>query len=116
MEKEKLVIEIQHFHGCPNSPRIIERVKEAIKDFDEPIIYREVLAESNEQAAKIHFRGSPTLLINGNDFENLQAPENPALTCRYYQKGLPTTEQIKNVLISFKRVIILFPLALQYKL
>ncbi len=99
MKKEKLVIEIQHFHGCPNSPKLIERVKEAIKEFNKQIIYQEVLVESNEQAAKINFRGSPTLLINGDDFENLPAPENPALTCRYYPKGLPTTEQIKNALV-----------------
>jgi hypothetical protein len=27
MKKEKLVIEIQHFHGCPNSPKMIEALK-----------------------------------------------------------------------------------------
>ena len=92
MNNKKIKIEIQHFHGCPNSPEMIELVKEAIKEYNGQIIYQEVLVESNEQASKINFRGSPTLLINGNDFENLPAPEYPALTCRYYPKVIPTIE------------------------
>ncbi|MDZ7625983.1 MAG: hypothetical protein U5J96_16245 [Ignavibacteriaceae bacterium] len=42
------------------------------------------------------------MLINGEDFENQPEPENPALACRYYPKGLPTVEQIKNKLNEFK--------------
>jgi len=93
--KEKTVIEIQHFHGCPNSPILIERVKDALKGFDN-IEYKEVIIDSNENAEKYKFRGSPTLLINGNDFENLPEPAKPALMCRYYPNGLPAVEDIKN--------------------
>ncbi|MDP2362219.1 MAG: DUF2703 domain-containing protein, partial [Ignavibacteria bacterium] len=85
---KNIIIELQHFHGCPNSPILIERVKEAIKDFDD-IEYKEIIVDSNEKAEKLKFRGSPTLLINGIDFENLSEPENPALACRYYPNGLP---------------------------
>ncbi len=45
MNKGKIIVEIQHFHGCPNSPKMIERDKEAIKEFNEQIIYQEVLVE-----------------------------------------------------------------------
>lgn len=92
---KKIKIELQHFHGCPNSTALIERVKEAMKDF-ENTIYTEVLVDTNEKAKELKFRGSPTLIINGEDFENQPEPESPALSCRYYLKGLPKLEQIKS--------------------
>jgi hypothetical protein len=94
MKANRINIELQHFIGCPNSPILIERVKEVIRDFDN-INYSEVLIESNEKAEEIKFRGSPTLLINGEDFEQLSEPESPALACRYYRNGLPEIEEIK---------------------
>ena len=94
MGRKKIIVEIQHFEGCPNSPVLIARVKEAMKDSRTEIQYTEVLVESNEKAIEVGFRGSPTLLINGKDIEDLPIPENPALMCRYYPKGLPTVGQI----------------------
>ena len=91
----KIKIEIQHFHGCPNSPVLIERVKEAIKEL-ENIEYSEVIVDSNEKAEEVKFRGSPTLLINGEDFENQPGPDKAALMCRYYPNGLPEINEIKN--------------------
>jgi hypothetical protein len=79
--------------GCPNSPILIERVREVIKGQDN-VDYREVIVDSNEKAEELKFRGSPTLLINGVDFENQPEPENTALACRYYINGLPTVEEI----------------------
>ena len=93
-------IELQHFIGCPNSPVLIERVREAIKEFDN-IDYREVIVNSNEKADEVKFRGSPTLLINGDDFENQPEPESPALACRYYMNGLPGVDQIKEKIKMF---------------
>ena len=92
---KKTTIELQHFNGCPNSPILIERVKEVISDF-ENIEYNEVIVDSNEKAAEVKFRGSPTLLINGEDFENQPEPLEPALMCRYYPHGLPQTEVIRS--------------------
>lgn len=96
----KLKIEIQHFIGCPNSPVLIERVKEAIKEFQD-VDYQEILIDSNEKAKEVGFRGSPTLLINGIDFENLSIPQEPTLACRYYPSGLPDVKQIKDKLRSY---------------
>lgn len=97
----KVKLEIQHFNGCPNSPILIERVKEAIihlKNID----YQEIIVDSNTKALELKFRGSPTLLINGVDFENLSEPQNPNLACRWYPKGLPTVEDIKKKIESLK--------------
>jgi hypothetical protein len=104
MKSRVINIEIQHFNGCPNSPILVERVREATKDFDN-INYTEVLVDSNEKAEQVKFRGSPTLLIDGEDFENQPEPENPALACRYYQNGLPTVEEIKKKLLNVSKSV-----------
>ena len=100
----KIKIELQHFDGCTNSPILIERVKEAIKDFSD-VEYQEILVDSNEKAKEVKFIGSPTLLINGVDFENLPKPENPNLACRFYPSGLPTFEEIRRKLIQLQNKI-----------
>ncbi len=93
---DKIKIEVQYFKGCPNSPEMIRRVKESIMGNEENIDYREVLVESNELAEEIKFRGSPTVLINGEDIEGRAEPESAALNCRVYENGLPEVEEIRK--------------------
>lgn len=71
-------------------------MKEAIKGSEEKIEYNEVLVESNELAEKLKFRGSPTVLINGEDIEGREAPESASLNCRVYENGLPAVEEIRK--------------------
>ena len=97
---KKIKIEVQYFNGCPNSSEMIHRVKEAIKGSEEKIEYNEVFVESNEIAEKIKFRGSPTVLINGEDIEGREAPESASLNCRVYENGLPSVEEIRNKIFS----------------
>ena len=92
----KITVQIQYFQGCPNSTEMIRRVKEAIGGIEDEIKYQEVLVKTNELAEKIKFRGSPTLLINGKDFEEREEPIAASLNCRYYQNGLPTSDDIKE--------------------
>ncbi len=91
----KINLEVQHFEGCPNSSEMIIRVKEAIKEFPGQIDYKEILVETPEEAERVKFRGSPTVLINGIDLENMAEPKAGNLACRYYKNGLPSAEQIK---------------------
>lgn len=91
-------IELQYIEGCPHSDLLISRTREAVNNFEGEINYKEILFENNETAEKLKFRGSPTLLINNIDFEELPEIESPGLTCRYYSNGLPSTEEILDVL------------------
>jgi len=88
-------VTIQYFRGCPNSDEMIRRVKEAIKDISD-VKYTEVLIETEDLAREVGFRGSPTLLINGKDFEGMPIPPLPSLACRVYLKGLPSIDEIRN--------------------
>ena len=93
---DKIKIVIQYFNGCLNSSEMIRRVKEAILDFEDIVEYNELLVETNELAEKIKFRGSPTVLINGEDIEGREEPESASLNCRVYEKGLPEVEEIRK--------------------
>ncbi|MFC2129802.1 DUF2703 domain-containing protein [Bacteroidota bacterium] len=95
----KIKIEIQHFHGCPNGPKMIDNVRTALKGLEDKTEYCEVLVEDGDTATNFGFRGSPTLLINGEDFEGLPKPENPGLTCRFYTSGVPSPEKIRKRII-----------------
>lgn len=99
-----VTVELQHFNGCPNSQDMIERVKEAIEEFKSNIHYFETLVEDNKSAEEVKFRGSPTLLIDGEDFENLSEPVHPNLSCRFYHNGLPFVQEIqKKILIQINK-------------
>ena len=93
---QKVLVTIQHFHGCPNSPELISRVRKVITTFEQSVEYKEILVESDEMAERMHFRGSPTLLINGEDFEYQPELQHASLACRLYVNGLPTSEDIRK--------------------
>ena len=95
----KVKLQFQYFEGCPNHEKLYKNLMEAISGLEDKIELEKILVEDDEPAKKVKFRGSPTLLINGEDFENLPAPEEPTLACRFYPKGIPTTEVIRERII-----------------
>jgi len=98
MKSKKVEIEVQHFEGCPNSVEMINRVKVSISELSDYIVYKEILVETKEVADRVKFRGSPTVLINGIDIENMPEPINANLSCRYYKNGIPSVEQIRELI------------------
>jgi len=99
MKKDKLKVEIQFFEDCPNSEEMISRVKKAIEQLEFDIDFSETHVETEEIAMQVKFRGSPTLLVNGSDIENLPEPETAYMACRFYSAGLPSVEKIKEFII-----------------
>ena len=94
--KEQIKIIFQHFHGCPNGPKLLENLKQAIKGIEEKVNIVEQIIDTPELAMNYKFRGSPTILINGEDIEGMSVPETPQLSCRFYPNGIPTTESIQK--------------------
>ena len=99
---ENIKIEVQYFTGCPNSEKALEMVKAYISKSEFNIHFSEILVETHEDAEKFKFRGSPTILIDGNDLESLEENRTPSLSCRYYQNGLPTEQNLQDFIISKK--------------
>ena len=98
MNKHKIKVELQYFKGCPHFEEMRQNVHAALKSYKNDIEFFETEIVTQDEAMKHNFRGSPTLLMNNQDFENMLIPEHPGMTCRYYPTGIPTSEQIRNKL------------------
>lgn len=94
-----LKLEFQYFEGCPNHTKMQNNISEAIKGLEDKIDLRKILVEDEETAKQVGFRGSPTLLIDGEDIIGMPIPEQPKLACRFYPTGIPSSQEIKNVIL-----------------
>jgi len=95
----KVKLEFQYFEGCPNHKKMSDNLETAIKGLENKIELRKVLVEDEVTALKTGFRGSPTLLVNGEDLEGIPAPTEPSLSCRFYVNGIPSTDEIRQRII-----------------
>lgn len=95
----KVKLEFHYFEGCPNHEKMFANLKEALKGLEDKIELNKVLVEDEVAAKRVNFRGSPTLLIDGEDVEGIPAPKEPSLACRFYVSGIPTADEIRNKII-----------------
>lgn len=100
-------IALQYFDGCPHWHIAEERLRAAMDATatHTPISY--VRVETDKEADRLQFHGSPTILIDGHD--PFEAPGQAiGLACRLYRTpaglaGAPTTEQLTEVLAEYHR-------------
>ena len=94
------VIEVLYFDGCPNHESFVPHLRAALDTagMDGPIHERAV--ESDADAQRQHFLGSPTLRIDGVDVDPTAAQRTDyGLQCRLYPtedglRGTPPDEWI----------------------
>lgn len=94
-------LELLYFGDCPNWKVAAERL-DKIADGRGLTVERR-LVTTPEQAQAAHFRGSPTILVDGEDPFAGSGDESFGLACRLYQTpggpaGSPTAEQIEAIL------------------
>ena len=77
---------VQYLEGCPGRPVAIERVREAASAVGLAVSLRLERVETAEDATRLGFVGSPTVLVNGRDVCEPEVAA-PALTCRLYATG-----------------------------
>jgi len=93
-------LELLYFDDCPNWEIAAERLDDVAGGRGLTVERR--LVTTPEEAQEARFRGSPTILVDGQD--PFAAGNEPfGLACRVYQTpdgpaGSPTTEQLKAVL------------------
>lgn len=98
-----LNVTLRYFEGCPHWQTAHDRLREALRAEGmgdvEPVLER---VETAEDAERIRFIGSPTILLDGRDpFAGAKAAFG--LTCRVYQTpeglaGSPTPDQLRAAL------------------
>jgi hypothetical protein len=98
----KIPIALQYFDGCPHWKQAEKDLTAAIDatGVEVDITYQKV--ETHSDAERLEFRGSPTILISGDDpFADTNAPVG--LSCRVYRtgettSGSPGVEALRQVL------------------
>jgi hypothetical protein len=95
-------IELRYFDSCPNWKIADERLREAMKaeGVGNSITYTKV--ETFEDAERLQFIGSPSILINGVDPFKPEGAE-PGLACRVFAtedgpQGSPTVNELRTIL------------------
>ena len=94
-------IVIRYFDGCPHWATARERLEEALlAEGLSAGIHLETVS-SPEQAERVKFKGSPTILIDGRD--PFPGEDGWGFTCRVYEteagaEGSPSVAQIRGIL------------------
>lgn len=97
-----LEITVQYFDGCPSWEVAVHRVLEAAERTGLKVAVRTEKVTSVDEAKRLGFPGSPTILAHGRDlFAEANLP--PALSCRLYRSseglsGSPSATQIEEAL------------------
>jgi hypothetical protein len=91
-----------YYEECPSHDLALERLHQVLIEEGIAADIKVIRVETEEQAEELHFVGSPTILVNGEDI--VLPPSNAyyALTCRAYMledgriSPLPSSEMIRR--------------------
>lgn len=95
-------VELLYFDGCPNWQQTEQHLTTAIAAAGVDATVTLVHVGTPEDAERLRFRGSPTVLIDGDD--PFAAPDDlVGMSCRVFRtteglRGAPTVEQLVAVL------------------
>lgn len=100
-------VEVLYFDGCPTYEAAERIVREVLADEDIEARVRLVAVNTDEEADRLRFPGSPTIRVNGRDVfaGGAEEREHWRLGCRVYStpeglRGSPTAEMLRGVLNS----------------
>ena len=95
-------VQLLYFDGCPNWQQAEQRLREAVERVETDVELSHVQVATPEDAERLRFRGSPTVLVDGIDpFADADAPVG--LSCRIFRtpeglQGAPTVDQLVEAL------------------
>lgn len=98
------LVEILVFEGCPNGEVTVARARDAIERTKVPADVRIVRVESEVEAQRLRFLGSPTVRVDGIDVEEVARERDDfGLQCRVYfvagrHDGAPPSDWIAAAL------------------
>ena len=97
--KAEMKLELLYFNSCPSYKQALANIKAALKEKNLQAKLLLIDVESEEQAEKVGFQGSPSVRINGEDLEGRD--EGFSISCRVYNvNGKLTVAPSKEVIIA----------------
>jgi hypothetical protein len=100
-------VELLWWEGCPSYPETRADLERVLGEEGIESAVQMVEIESDEQARRERFPGSPTIRIDGADLFSSEEPEPFSLTCRVYQTrdGRPSpTPDVEDVREAIRRL------------
>ncbi|HET8598750.1 MAG TPA: thioredoxin family protein [Segeticoccus sp.] len=97
-----MAVQLLYFDGCPHWTLAEERLRSALARVGRADEIEHVLVATPEDAERLGFVGSPTILVDGCD-PFATGADQPALACRVFStasgsQGSPTVEQLVEAL------------------
>jgi|SRR5579875_2321494 len=103
LRTEPLQIEFLYWEECPSHERALRLLRDVLAQEQVPADIQMIRIESDEEAERLHFPGSPTIRVNGYDID--EDPAAPVgLSCRVYRTAdgqtspLPPRELIERAI------------------
>ena len=96
-------VEVLYFDGCPTYPEAENTLREALAEEGLEARVEMVAVNTDEEAQRLRFPGSPTIRVDGRDPFPVPDRAEYALGCRMYAtpeglKGSPTAAMLKEAL------------------
>lgn len=97
-------VDVLVFDGCPNVGATLARVHAAVAATNAPAEVRLVRVDSDDEAKRLRFLGSPTVRVDGVDVDgSAKKRDDFGLQCRIYSvrgrlEGAPPTDWIAAAL------------------
>jgi hypothetical protein len=93
-------VEVLYFDGCPTYRSAEETLRRVLAQEDAEAEVELVAVNSDEEAQRLRFPGSPTIRVDGEDLFPVPDRVGYALGCRMYAtpeglKGSPTAEMVR---------------------
>jgi hypothetical protein len=97
-------IEILHFDGCPTYRVTENTLRQVLAEEGLEANIELVAVNSDEEARRLRFPGSPTIRVDGRDLFPTPEREDWRLVCRVYATpegvmGSPTAQMLKAALL-----------------
>jgi len=96
-------VEVQYFDGCPTYRAAEETLRGVLSQEDVEADVELVAVNTDEEAQRLRFPGSPTIRVDGEDLFPVPDRAEYALGCRMYatpegMKASPTAEMVRAAL------------------
>ncbi len=82
----KTSVEFQYFFDCPHAKATLGNLHKVVEEgLLDPGDLKVTVVTDIDLAERIHFQGSPTILVNGIDLYSGKTPETLHYTCRLFE-------------------------------
>ena len=97
---ERLKIELLYFEGCPHFKETFRILKEVLKEESLPSSVVQICIDTDEEAERFKFLGSPTVRVNGVDVDPaVRETTDFGFRCRlYWLNGKATPHPPKEMI------------------